>query len=140
MKYLLDTCVLSELVKAAPEPAVLDWVAVCEEQNLFVAALSLAELHRGVARLPRSKRRTALTDWLMRVETGFEGRVLSFSQTTAHAWAEITARAEARGKPMAAFDSLIAAVALEHSLALVTRNVRDFAATDLKLVNPWQSH
>lgn len=137
MKYLLDTCVLSELVKAAPEPAVLDWVAVCEEQNLFVAALSLAELHRGVARLPRSKRRTALTDWLMRVETGFEGRVLSFSQTTAHAWAEITARAEARGKPMAAFDSLIAAVALEHSLALVTRNVRDFAATDLKLVNPW---
>jgi len=137
MKYLLDTCVLSELVKAAPEPAVLDWVAVCEEPNLFVAALSLAELHRGVARLPRSKRRTALTDWLMRVETGFEGRVLSFSQTTAHAWAEITARAEARGKPMAAFDSLIAAVALEHSLALVTRNVRDFAATDLKLVNPW---
>ena len=137
MNYLLDTCVLSELVKAAPEPAVLDWVAVCEEQNLFVAALSLAELHRGVARLPRSKRRTALTDWLMRVETGFEGRVLSFSQTTAHAWAEITARAEARGKPMAAFDSLIAAVALEHSLALVTRNVRDFAATDLKLVNPW---
>lgn len=137
MKYLLDTCVLSELVKAAPEPAVLDWVAVCEEPNLFVAALSLAELHRGVARLPRSKRRTALTDWLMRVETGFEGRVLSFSQTTAHAWAEMTARAEARGKPMAAFDSLIAAVALEHSLALVTRNVRDFAATDLKLVNPW---
>ena len=137
MKYLLDTCVLSELVKAAPEPAVLDWVAVCEEPNLFVAALSLAELHRGVARLPRSKRRTALTDWLMRVETGFEGRVLSFSQTTAHAWAEITARAEARGKPMAAFDSLIAAVALEHSLALVTRNVRNFAATDLKLVNPW---
>ena len=137
MKYLLDTCVLSELVKATPEPAVLDWVAARDEQDLFVAALSLAELHRGVARLPRSKRRTALTDWLMRVETGFEGRVLSFSQTTAHAWAEITARAEARGKPMAAFDSLIAAVALEHSLALVTRNVRDFAATDLKLVNPW---
>jgi len=137
MKYLLDTCVLSELVKATPEPAVLDWVAARDEQDLFVAALSLAELHRGVARLPRSKRRTALTDWLMRVETGFEGRVLSFSQTTAHAWAEMTARAEARGKPMAAFDSLIAAVALEHSLALVTRNVRDFAATDLKLVNPW---
>jgi len=137
MKYLLDTCVLSELVKAEPEPAVLDWVAAREEQDLFVATLSLAELHRGVARLPRSKRRTALADWLKRVEAGFEGRVLPFTQTTAHAWAEMTARAEARGKSMAAFDSLIAAVALEHNLLLVTHNVRDFAATDLKLVNPW---
>jgi toxin FitB len=134
---LLDTCVLSELVKPQPEPSVLAWVAARAESELYVSALSLAELHRGVRRLPESRRRVELSQWLAQLERGFEDRVLPFSLDTAHAWAEITAQAEQHGKPMAAFDSLIAATARAHGLRIVTRNVKDFSASGLPLLNPW---
>jgi predicted nucleic acid-binding protein len=134
---LLDTCVLSELVRPHPEPAVLDWVASRPESSLFVSAMTLAELHRGVRKLPESKRRTELTNWLEQLELGFEGRVIPFNQDTAHAWAQMTVQAEQQGKPMAAFDSIIAATAISHGLRLVTRNVKDFAYAGVQLLNPW---
>ena len=137
MKYLLDTCVLSELVKPAPEPAVLQWMGVRQEQALFLSAMTLAELHRGVAKLPGSRRRTELTSWLEKLEGSFEERVLQFSQATAKQWATMCARAEAAGFPLAAFDSIIAATAVEHGLTVVTRNVGDFAQTLVPVVNPW---
>lgn len=137
MEYLLDTCVLSEFVKTHPEAAVLKWMAAQDETRLYMSALVLAELHRGVLRMPHSRRRQALTDWLQSLEASFEGRILPFTQRTALRWGELQAAAEARGTPLAAFDSLIAASALEHGLALVTRNERDFAAASIALVNPW---
>jgi toxin FitB len=134
---LLDSCVLSELVKQQPEPSELSWVAARAENELFVSALTLAELHRGVRRLPESRLRAELSHWLAQLEQGFEGRVLPFTLDTAHAWAQITTQAEQHDKPMAAFDSLIAATAKAHALRLVTRNVRDFAASGVPLLNPW---
>lgn len=138
MKYLLDTCVLSELVRPAPAAAVLAWVNGREEGDLFVAAMSLAELQRGVARLPASRRKTDLANWLARLHAGFAERALAFTPDTAAYWGEMCARTEAAGKTMAAFDSVIAATAVEHGLALVTRNERDFAAAPLVVVNPWK--
>ena len=137
MKYLLDTCLLSELVKTSPEPAVLSWMAGRKESELFVSTITIAELHRGVAKLPASRRRSSLSVWLEQLEAGFDERVLPFTSDTAHVWAGMCAQAESEGKPLAAFDSLIAATALTHGLCLVTRNVRDFAQAPVEVLNPW---
>lgn len=137
MNYLLDTCVLSELVKPAPDPAVVRWVAERNEYALYVSSITLAELRRGIERLPDSRRRSELTEWLNRLEGGFDGRVLAFGIDTARTWARMMAAAEAQGRPLAAFDSMIAATALSRQLTLVTRNVRDFVASGVSVLNPW---
>jgi predicted nucleic acid-binding protein len=137
VKYLLDTCLLSELVKTSPEPSVTDWVGQRKAADMFVSALTIAELHRGVAKLAVSKRRSELTDWLQVLEVGFENRMLPFTHETARVWADMSAQSESQGKPLALIDSLIAATALENGLTLVTRNVKDFSSTRADLVNPW---
>ena len=137
MNYLLDTCFLSELVKSAPAQAVLSWMGERTEAELFVSAMTMAELARGVEKLAPSRRQAELSTWLQQLKTGFENRMLPFTADTASVWAHMCAKVESEGKPMAAFDSLIAATALEHGLALVTRNVRDFAKAPIVLINPW---
>nr|WP_242508738.1 type II toxin-antitoxin system VapC family toxin [Rhodocyclus purpureus] len=134
---MLDTCVLSELVKVAPSSEVLAWVAAREDGDLFVAAMTLAELRRGVAKLPSSRRKNELSTWVENLARSFGDRVLPFTGETAAYWAEMCARAEAAGKPMAAFDSIIAATAVEHGLALVTRNQKDFVAAPVMVIDPW---
>ena len=137
MKFLLDTCVLSELVKSKPEPSVLAWINTRKESELHVAAMTLGELQRGVARLPLSRRKTELTDWLEKLRIGFEGRIFPFTAETAVCWGEMCARAESDGRTLAAFDSIIAATAMEHRLVLVTRNEQDFSKVPIALINPW---
>lgn len=137
MKYLLDTCVLSEMIKSEPNPAVLAWVNARSDPDLFTAAMVLAELHRGVAKLPVSRRRQDFSAWLIKLQVAFDTRVLPFTVETAEHWAAMCARAEGMGKTIAAFDSIIAACALENGLALVTRNVQDFAFASVLIVNPW---
>ena len=139
MKYLLDTCLLSELVRPVPHPAVLGWMGERSSSDLYVSALTLAELERGIVRLPASRRRNELTTWLANVQAGLGQRALPFTRDTAGYWARLCAKAEAAGKPMAAFDSLLAATALEHDLAVVTRNVSDFAHAPVVLINPWDT-
>lgn len=137
MKYLLDTCFLSELVKSTPEQAVLSWMGERTETELFVSAMTIAEIGRGIERLAASRRQIELSTWLQQLIVGFESRILDFTAETASVWAHMCANVEAKGKPMAAFDSIIAATALEHGLALVTRNLRDFMHAPLVLINPW---
>jgi predicted nucleic acid-binding protein len=138
MKFLLDTCVLSELIKPQPSPAVLAWVNARSDTDLFTAAMVFAELHRGVNKLPVSRRKQDLTDWLETLHKAFDTRVLPFTLQTAEHWAVMCARATSVGQSIAAIDSISAASAVENGLALVTRNVQDFAAVPVVIVNLWE--
>lgn len=138
MRYLLDTCVLSEITKSKPDAKVIEWLEARKPHELCISAMTWGELQRGVARLPQSKRRSELTLWLTQLHAGFEDRILAFDQKTAQVWAQMTVHAESKGKSMAAFDSIIAATARAFDCKLVTRNVRDFAHADIDTLNPWQ--
>lgn len=94
MKYLLDTCLLSELVRPAPNPAVLEWMGARTSADLFVSALTLAELERGIVRLSPSRRQSELATWLASVQAGFGQRTLAFTRDTAGYWARLCAQAE----------------------------------------------
>ena len=139
MNYLLDTCVLSELVKRKPDTQVLNWIAARQADELYICAMTWGELQRGVAKLPESRRHSELTQWLQELESGFAGRILVFNQHVAQIWARMVVQAEARGKSIAAFDSIIAATAQAYTCQLVTRNVRDFAHTGVDVFDPWQA-
>ena len=137
MKYLLDTCVLSELVKPTPELKVVAWINAQPEDSLFVSSITLAELLKGIAKLQDSQRKTALTEWVCKIQEEMTDRILPFEHPTAHYWANMCAKAEKSGKPLSAFDSLIASTAIEHGLVIVTRNTRDFESAPVMLINPW---
>lgn len=138
MRYLLDTCVLSEMIKSVPEANVIQWFQSRKPHELFISTMTWGELKRGVARLPQSMRRSELTLWLEQLEAGFEDRILAFDQQASEVWAQMTVLSEAQGKSMAAFDSIIAATARAYDCKLVTRNVRDFAHSDIDVHDPWQ--
>ena len=138
MRYLLDTCVLSELVKSTPDAHVIRWFEARKAHELCISAMTWGELQRGVTKLPESKRRSELTLWLQQLETGFEDRILAFDKNVSRVWVHMTAQAETQGKSMAAFDVIIAATARTHDCKLVSRNVRDFVNAGIDVINPWQ--
>ena len=137
--YLIDTNVLCEGAKRAPEPAVMAWLAEERTEVRYVSVLTLGEVQRGVTKSanPAQKRRLAewLRDGLLRE---FEGRILPVDWPVAEAWALLTSKSEAKGRTLPAIDALLAATALVHDLTLVTRNTRDFAGTGVRVLNPWK--
>jgi toxin FitB len=138
MRYLLDTSLISELVKNKPQRSVLDWVESCEEESLFLSVLTLGELQKGVIKLPQTKKREFLQSWISNNLTErFRGRILAVDEEVAVLWGRIQGEAEKRGKPMPAIDSLIAATGLVHHLIVVTRNSSDIEQSGVSLFNPW---
>lgn len=138
MSFLLDTNVISEGAKPRPDPSVMDWLGSIDEDQLFLCVISLAELRHGVERLASGRRKSALDRWLSEVlPDRFDGRLLGVDLTTADHWGRIVARAEAVGRPMGAMDAFLAAVAEQHQLTLVTRNISDFEETGICLFDPW---
>ena len=138
MVYLLDTNVVSELMRSAPEPAVEAWVASRRAADMYFSAVGEAELRYGVAIMPVGRRRDALAsavDGLVRED--FAGRVLPFDSVAAQAYAEIAATRRRAGRPVCQADCQIAAVAQARGFAVATRNVRDFAGMGIEVVNPW---
>lgn len=142
MSWLLDTNVVSELVRPKPNAGVVAWMAARagDEARLYLSALTLAEIYRGMLRLDRGSRlRARLQAWLRSdLSVRFAGRVLPFDEPVARTWGEMTA-ALPKGVVASTMDSLIAATAQHHGLALVTRNVGDVRHfTDLPVENPWR--
>ncbi len=138
MRYLLDTCVLSEVVKPTPEPAVLDWLQQQEESRLFLSVLVLGEVQKGIEKLAPSKRKTRLEIWLrVDLRGRFEGRIWNVTENVALKWGILQGRAETTGQPMPVIDGLLAATATSHDAILVTRNVSDVAGSAVEIFNPW---
>ena len=138
MSTLLDTNVLSDLLRATPAPAVLAWFAAQPAQTLFVSAVTQAEMLLGARLLPASKRRASLEAALLAMfEEDFVGRILPFDSPAVPAYVDIVASRRAAGRPISQFDAQIAAIARQHGARLATRNVDDFDACGVTLVNPW---
>ena len=138
MKYILDTCVISELVKPRPSAAVTGWVARQDEASLFLSVITLGELEKGIAKLTDAKRRVKLETWVRQdLAERFENRVLPINAAVAARWGALSGQAERAGTPLPVIDGLIAASALEHNLAVVSRNVGDFEPCGVACLNPW---
>ena len=138
MSFLLDTAVVSELVRKSPSAAVLKWIDGQDEATLHLSVLTIGELEKGVARLPASVRRSRLQSWVRRdLAERFGGRLLPIDTRTAARWGAIAGESEKRGTPLPVIDCLIAATALVHGLAVATRNVGDFERCGVTCVNPW---
>ena len=137
MSYLIDTCALSEIVKPRPNRRVIDWFEATPQEALFVSALTLGEIRKGVEGLTDGRRRIRIAAWLeVELPAWFEDRVLSVDAAVADEWGRLLARTR---RTVSAVDSLIAATALRHRLMIVTRNVSDFAFDGIDAVNPWEA-
>ncbi len=135
MSYLIDTNVVSELRRKAPDTGVVNWFSDRPPATLYLSVLTLGEIRKGIEGLADDARRQPLLDWLeIDLPTFFTGRILAVDAAVATQWGHLVATA---GRPLPAIDSLLAATALEHDLVLVTRNTKDFADLAVKVFNPW---
>ncbi|MBX9928718.1 MAG: type II toxin-antitoxin system VapC family toxin [Gemmatimonadaceae bacterium] len=138
MRYLLDTNILSELVKPRPNQRVSDWVEAQAPLDLLVSVLSLGEVQRGIARLPDGPRRRTLIRWAgVDLPSQFAGRLLDVDLATSLAWGTMGARAAEEGRPLPTVDGLLLATAEAHGLTLVTRNTADCAHRGVPVYDPW---
>ncbi len=138
--FLLDTNIPSELIRTRPDPRVGNWVYAQDEQSLYLSAVSIGELRRGIVILPASKRRTELEQWLQNdLVPRFRERILPVTHSIGDRWGVLDGHCQLKGTPLNTADGMIAATALEHGLTIVTRNVRDFAGLGVTVLNPWDA-
>lgn len=139
MSFLLDTCVLSELVAKRPSPQAVAWVDSVDDAQLYLSAITVGEIARGIEKPPASARRERLHAWLQEeLLARFEGHILSIDVPVMLRWGRLVTEVERQGRTLPAMDSRIAALALHNEMPLVTRNEADFAGTDVRIVNPWR--
>lgn len=139
MNYLLDTCVISELVKKKPNESVVAWIRRQQEERLYLSVLTLGELQKGITKIRDAKRKSRLQKWLDEdLELRFSGRILDLDRSVALTWGRIQGRAEVAGRMMPLIDGLIAATALSVDATVVTRNEDDLAPSGVRIVNPWE--
>lgn len=138
MKYLLDTCIISELIKEEPDTKVVNWISGIPETSLFLSVLTLGEIHKGIEKLPESKRKDRLHKWVNSdLRERFKNRILDLDLNAATKWGQIQGQAEIIGRPMPLMDGLITAIAISNDLIVVTRNVKDMEQSGATIVNPW---
>jgi len=138
VKYLLDTNVVSELVKPAPDAGVVRFLANADDNAVALSVITLAELRYGIERLAPGAKRAQLTKWLEdELPRRFDRRILRIDDVTAAEWGKTMARAERAGRPMSEMDAWLAALASVYHLVLVTRNVGDFSGFPGEIHNPW---
>jgi toxin FitB len=137
---ILDTNVISEAFKPAPNPAVMKWLDAQEPETLFIATISLAEMLAGIYKMPEGRRRAELSNLVEnKTTTAFHNRILPFEIKAVEAFGAVNASACAVGNPIAFADCAIAAIASARGYILATRNVRDFKGTGIEIFNPWPS-
>ncbi len=139
MKYLLDTCVLSELIKKNPNQKVVKWISGNDESNLFISVLTIGEIHKGIEKLQESKKKEKLHQWVnYDLQERFKGRIIDFDLKVATVWGKTQANSELSGKAMPAIDGQIVATGISYDLTVVTRNTTDMEISGAVLLNPWE--
>lgn len=136
--FLIDTNVISEVLRPLPDAQVVAWTQNSSKERLFLSVVSFGEIRKGLTIMPAGSRRSQLEraiDGL--IPSWFEGRILPMSQTIAERWGVLEGQRQLMGRPLHVPDAQIAATALEHGLTLVTRNVRDFEGVGVTVLNPW---
>ena len=137
---LLDTNVVSELIRPTPDPRVETWLSRQIASTIFLSVISEAELRYGVALLPMGRRRDRLTAEIENMlQEDFAGRLLPFDREAARAYAEIGVARRVAGLPIHHADCQIAAIARSRNAGIATRNVKDFEGCGIDVVNPWQT-
>ena len=139
MTYLLDTCVVSERMKAAPDRNVLEWLSSVDEDSLFISAVTIGEIRKGIALLGETRRAAQLSELLNVLESEYSDRILSYDVPVAETWGNTVAKAELCGFQRPVMDSLIAATAKRGDMVLVTRNVSDMEHMGVAILNPWEN-
>ena len=136
---VLDTNVISELLRPAPSATVEAWLAAQDGAEVYFTAVGEAELRQGIALLPQGKRRASLSKAVeAMLEEDFRNRILPFDRAAARAYADITAERRAAGRPISQFDCQIAAIARSRLAAVATRNTADFSGCGIEVIDPWQ--
>jgi predicted nucleic acid-binding protein len=138
VNFLLDTNVVSELVKVTPHAQVVKWLFEADEDSIFLSTVTVAEIRYGIEGMPAGNRRDRLIAWLENdLIARFEPRILSVDLAVADAWGSIVARSNKGGRKLTVIDGFLAATAELHGMTLVTRNVRHFENLGIQLFNPW---
>lgn len=138
MKYLLDTCVISELVMPTPNRKVVDWLNELPSEVLFLCAITIGEVRKGLTKLPDFIKKERLTLWLNTLLEEYKERIRSIDLMVCENWGVLQGNAEKAGTPMSSIDGLIAAITYTHNLTLVTRNESDFYPSNIPIINPWK--
>lgn len=138
MKYLLDTCVISEMVKQRPDPQVVEWLKRQDPDSLYLSFVTVGEIKKGIAKRGGDARALKLEKWLQTTILGtFSDRILPVERNVSLEWGRICGEAERIGRKRPAVDALIAATAFVHKMKLVTRNVDDMAGMGVSILNPF---
>jgi predicted nucleic acid-binding protein len=136
--YLLDTNIPSEFSRDRPEPRVVQWLKAQPVTTLFLSALTIGEIRKGLVILPQGRKRTELETWFHTdLMIWFRDRILPLTHSIADRWGVLEGQCQLNGTPLNTADGMFAATALEHELTLVARNVKDFAGLGAEVFNPW---
>jgi len=138
VSFILDTCTVSEVTKPSPDPNVLAWFNDQDPAALYISALTVGEIEKGIAALRPGRKKRALIGWLATLRSTYAHRILPIDAAIAAIWGRTAAAVERRGGGLGVVDGLIAATALHYGYTVVTRNAEDFAATGVALLNVWQ--
>jgi toxin FitB len=138
VKVLLDTCALSELRLPKPDAGVARAIQALDSDDLFVSAITIGEIVKGVALLPDGQKKRGLQTWLQTLERHYGDRILPIDLEICRMWGELTAAAQRAGRTIPPSDGWIAATARRHGLYIMTRNTADFESSGVPLLNPWE--
>ena len=139
MKYLLDTNIISELIKPTPNSNVVSFLDSLNEDDIFISVITVGEIQFGIQKLPNSKKKEQLLSWLHAdLLARFHNKVVDIDVETMLLWGEVSQQLKAKGTPMPIMDLLIAATCLKGNYILITRNEKDFAHLDIAIINPFR--
>jgi predicted nucleic acid-binding protein len=141
MKYLLDTCVISEIIRPQPDENVISWLQDKNENSLYLSVLTFGEIEKGIEKAVDPVRKRTLQLWVEQdLKQRFENRVIPIDLEISSRWGTIQGNAELVGKSMPVIDGLIAVSGLVHNCIVVTRNIADMEQSSVELLNPWSKN